>query len=169
MTRTPAPIAAGVAGALVLSLAGARFTRDPLVLGRLTILGGALGQLALYDLRERRIPNRIVLPATALCAALSLADGIHPSTSLLVAAVLVVLALASSLAWPAALGMGDVKLALLLLCALGGLASAALLLTLELYALLALFLLIRRGRAAFHTTLPLAPITVAGCLIALLI
>jgi leader peptidase (prepilin peptidase)/N-methyltransferase len=162
-------MAASGAGALALPLAAARLGLDPVAVARLAILGAALGQLALHDLRERRIPNRIVLPATLICAALSLADGLYARTSLLVAAGLVVLLLTISLASPAALGMGDVKLALLLLCALGGLASTALLLTLQLYALVALLLLIRRGRAALGGTLPLAPITAAGCLIALLL
>ncbi len=169
MTRGAAFLAASAAGALALPIAAARLTSDPLTVTRMAILGAALGPLALYDVRERRIPNKIVLPVTGICAALTLADGLHPSTSLLVAIVLVVLLLAVSLATPAALGMGDVKLALLLLGALGGRASTALLLTLELYALFALFLLIRRGRAAFHSTLPLAPITAAGCVIALLL
>jgi leader peptidase (prepilin peptidase)/N-methyltransferase len=121
-------------------------------------------------MRERRVPNRIVLPATAICAALSIAEWPQAKTSnLLVAAGLVVILLAVSLAKPAVLGMGDVKLALLLLAALGGLASAALLITLELYALLAILLLIRRGRRALGSTLPLAPIAAVGCILALLL
>jgi len=169
MTRALTPVPAGAAGALALGLAATRLTLDPFVLARLAILGATLGQLTLYDMRERRIPNRIVLPATATCAALTLADGLDANTSLLAAALLVVLALAVSLARPAALGMGDVKLALLILCALNGLASTALLLTLELYALIAVLLLLHRGRSALGASLPLAPITAASCLIALLL
>ncbi len=169
MTRPFAPIIAGVAGALALAFAAARLGLDPLAVARLAVLGAALGALALFDLNQRRIPNKIVLPASVLCAALSLADGVHPDTSLLLAGVLVLLALTVSLASPATLGMGDVKLALLILCALGGLATTALLLTFELYALTALLLLVRRGRAVLHSTLPLAPLTAAGCLIALLL
>jgi leader peptidase (prepilin peptidase)/N-methyltransferase len=157
------------AGAAILLTAGARDAPGPLVLARLAVLGGALGPLALHDAREHRIPNAIVLPAAAMCAALSLAEGIPASAGLYLGAMLVVLLLLVSLAAPAVLGMGDVKLALLILCALDGFASFALLMSLELYALVALFLLIRRGRAAFHTTLPLAPITAAGCLIVLLL
>lgn len=168
ITRTPAP-AAGATGALLLTLAAARFTPDPLVLVRLAVLGGALGSLALYDLRERRIPNRIVLPAAIICAALSLAAGIHPSTGLLAAGGLVVALLAVSLAAPATLGMGDVKLALLILCALGSLATTALILSFELYALAGVLLLARQGRSVLGSTLPLAPLTAAGCVIALLL
>jgi len=169
MSKHAPALAASAGGSLAIPLAAARLGLDALTIARLAILGAALGQLALYDLRERRIPNRIVLPATAICAALSVGDGLHATTSLLVASGLVVLLLAVSLASPATLGMGDVKLALLLLCALGGLATTALLLTLQLYALVALLLLIGRGRAALGSTLPLAPITAAGCLIALLL
>jgi leader peptidase (prepilin peptidase) / N-methyltransferase len=167
-TRTPAA-AAGAAGALLLTLAAARFTPDLLVLARLAVLGAALGPITVYDLRERRIPNRIVLPATIICAALSLAAGIHPSTGLLAAGGLVAALLTVSLAAPAALGMGDVKLALLILCALGSLATAALLLTFELYALAAVLLLARQGRSVLGSTLPLAPLTAVGCVIALLV
>lgn len=169
MTRQTTSLAASTAGAIALPLAATRLALDPLALARLALLGATLAQLALHDLTERCIPNKIVLPATVLCAALSLADGVRLDTSLLLASVLVVLALAISLASPATLGMGDVKLALLLLCALGSLASTALLVTLELYALIALVVFARRGRAALHSTLPLAPITAAGCLIALLL
>ncbi len=88
---------------------------------------------------------------------------------LYVGAVLVALLLAVSLAAPAMLGMGDVKLALLILCALDAFAPLALLITLELYALIALYLLSRRGRAALKISLPLAPITAAACLIVLLL
>jgi leader peptidase (prepilin peptidase)/N-methyltransferase len=166
--RTPAT-AAGAGGALLLTLAAVRFTHDPLVLIRHAVLGAALGALAIYDLRERRIPNRVVLPAALICAALSLAAGIHPSTGLLAAGGLVAVLLAVSLAAPATLGMGDVKLALLILCALGSLTTAALLLTLELYALAAVLLLARHGRAALNRTLPLAPLIATSCVLALLL
>lgn len=155
-----------IAGASILLAASARVTLGPLVLARLAILGGALGLLALHDVHEHRIPNRIVLPAAGTCAALSLAEGIHRSAGLYAAAALVAVLLAVSLAAPAMLGMGDVKLALLILCALDGFAMLALLIAaLELYALTAAALLIRHGRSALGTSLPLAPIIAASCLI----
>lgn len=156
-------------GVVTLFTAGARFGVGALALARLAVLGGSLGLLTLHDVREHRIPNRIVLSAATLCAALSLAEGVHTSTGLYVGAALVGLLLAVSLAVPTALGMGDVKLALLILCALDALASLALLIALELYALAAVVLLLRRGRAALGTSLPLAPITAAGCLITVLL
>lgn len=149
--------------------AGARFTLPPLAVARLLVLGGALGLLAFHDIREHRIPNRIVLPAAAVCAALSLAEGIRPGTGLYVSAALVALLLTVSLVAPTMLGMGDVKLALLILCAMDALAALALLASLELYVLAGFTLLISRGRSALGAHLPLAPIVAAGCLITVLL
>jgi leader peptidase (prepilin peptidase)/N-methyltransferase len=156
-------------GAVALLAAGSRLTHAPLTMARLLVLGGALGVLVLYDIREHRIPNRIVLPAATVCAVLSLAEGVHANTQLLTGAGLVLGLLCVSLAAPAVLGMGDVKLALLIVCALDAFAVLALALTLEVYMMVALVLLFERGRAALKISLPLAPITAAGCLIALLL
>jgi prepilin signal peptidase PulO-like enzyme (type II secretory pathway) len=109
-----------------------------------------------------------VLPAAAACAAFSLLDGVQLGT-LLTGGALIVLLLAVSLAPPAALGMGDVKLALLILCGLDGAAPRALILAIERYASIAVLLIIRRGRAAFRIALPLAPFMAAGSLLALLL
>jgi Flp pilus assembly protein protease CpaA len=98
----------------------------PLTAARLLILGGTLGVLALHDLRGRRISNRIVLPAACVCAALSLAEGASASAQLLSGAGVVLGLLGVSLAKPAVLGMGDVKLALLIVCTLDTFAVLAL-------------------------------------------
>ena len=166
--RRAAVMCAGT-GAVILPAAGASLVSGPLGLARLLVLGGALGLLVPYDLREHRIPNRIVLPAACVCAALSLAEGVQQGAGLYLGATLVAALFAVSLAAPAALGMGDAKLALLILCALGGLASLALLIAVELYCLAGVALLIRHGRAAFKITLPLAPVIAAGCLITVLL
>lgn len=157
-----------VTGAVTLLAAGATLAAGSLLLARLAILGGALGVLVLSDLREHRIPNRVVLPALAACIVLSLAEGIHPSTGFYLGAVFVALMFAVALATPAVLGIGDVKLALLILCALGGSASLALLIAFELYCVIGVALLIHRGRAALGTALPLAPMIAASCLITVL-
>jgi hypothetical protein len=69
MTTTSKALAASTVGALILPLAVLRVGLGTLEAAKLAILGAALGQLAVYDLLERRIPNRIVLPAAAACAA----------------------------------------------------------------------------------------------------
>lgn len=164
----PSPAISATIGALAFLVVGAELGFDVIVLVRLVILGGALGQIVGYDLRERRIPNRIVLPATVACAALSLIDGVRLS-SLVGGGVLIVLLFAASLLRPAWLGMGDVKLALLILCGLHGATLLAVMLTVELAVVVALLFAIRRGREALRLALPLAPFMAAGSLLALLI
>ncbi|MHB8243634.1 MAG: prepilin peptidase [Solirubrobacteraceae bacterium] len=160
-------VVSSAAGALVLFAAGTSLGRGALALAQLAVLGAALGQLVPYDLREHRIPNRIVLPAAVICAVLSILDRVLVR-NLIPGAVLLAVLLCVSLVRPAWLGMGDVKLALLLLCALDSATPRALMLTMELYALIAALLIIRRGRAAFRVALPLAPFMAAGSLLVLL-
>jgi hypothetical protein len=73
MTLIVLPMAA--AGALAFPLAGLAGGAGSLSLARLAILGGAVGAVVAYDLREHRIPNRIVLPAIMACAALFVGGG----------------------------------------------------------------------------------------------
>ena len=162
---TRALIAATIGGATFASV-GVLSDVGQLALARLTVLGAALASAALFDLTERRIPNRIVLPAAATCAALTLAAGAPLSILAGLATILALLIV--SLGWPAALGMGDVKLALLLVLGLDGDALRALALGLVLAALAGSALLIRRGRAAWRTSLPMAPFLVVGALLAVI-
>jgi leader peptidase (prepilin peptidase)/N-methyltransferase len=156
-----------VAGCATFAGAALLATTSPLTLARLALLGGALAAAALYDLTQRRIPNRIVLPAATACAALTLAAG--APLSLLSGLTTVLLLLVVSLSWPAALGMGDVKLALLLVLGLDGSALRALALGLALAALAGCALVARHGRTALRTSLPLAPFIAAGALVAVVV
>jgi leader peptidase (prepilin peptidase) / N-methyltransferase len=81
----------------------------------------------------------------------------------------VLLLLVVSLRWPAALGMGDVKLALLLVLGLDGSALRALALGLALAALAGCALVARHGRTALRASLPLAPFIAAGALVAVVV
>lgn len=153
-------------GAAAFAAAGLAGGAGALVLARLALLGGALAATAIFDLAQRRIPNRIVLPASAACGALTLA---HGSVSGLAAAGAVVLVLTVlALARPEALGMGDVKLALLIACGLDGKAATALILGLALAAVGGLALTARHRRRALNRALPLAPFLTLGATVALL-
>jgi leader peptidase (prepilin peptidase)/N-methyltransferase len=160
-------IAVTIMGALAFLTLGASLALPALTLARFAILGGALGLLIVYDVREHRIPNRIVLPAAGACAVLSLVSGIQVG-HLLTGVVLFLALLVIALAVPRALGMGDVKLVLLLLCGLDGSTPRAVIFGIALLALLAAPVVIRRGRAALNSALPLAPFLAAGSLLALL-
>jgi leader peptidase (prepilin peptidase) / N-methyltransferase len=160
---TTRALIATTAGAAIFASGGVLAHAGPLALARLTVLGSALASAALYDLAQRRIPNRIVLPAAAGCAALTLAAGAPLSLLAGLATILVLLIV--SLRWPAALGMGDVKLALLLVLGLDGDALRALALGLILAALAGVALVIRHGRTAWRTSLPMAPFLAVGALL----
>jgi len=156
------PIAAAVGTATFVS-AGLAADADVLVLARLAIVGGALAACALHDLVRRRIPNRIVVPAAVACAVLTLAARL-PLT-LIAAFGTVLLLLVVSLRWPAALGMGDVKLALLLVLGLDGGALRALALGLAFTALAGLVRVTWDGAIAWRASLPLAPFLAVGALV----
>jgi leader peptidase (prepilin peptidase)/N-methyltransferase len=153
------------AGAIALPLAGAG--TDPVGLARLAMCGAALGAIASIDLAEHRAPNRIVLPTAAACAALSAVGGVSVAALLGGVAIGGVLLLIA-LAWPAALGMGDVKLALLIVLSLDGDALRALTAGLLLAAVAGVVVIARHGRAAGRRALPLAPFLAIGSLLALL-
>lgn len=152
-------------GACAFLLAGGG--GDALTLTRLGICGAALASVTATDLAEHRVPNGLVLPATLVCAGLSIAAGTSTNGLLTSAAVVVALALVS-LASPAALGMGDVKLALLVLAGLDGSAWRALAIGIALAALAGVAVIAREGRSAGQRSLPLAPFIATGSLLAVL-
>jgi len=164
---TKRALIAATGGSVSFASAGLLAGASPLALARLAVLGGALAAAALYDLAQRRIPNRLVVPAAGACAALTLATG--APLSLLAGLATVLLLLVVSLRWPAALGMGDVKLALLLVLGLDGSALRALSLGLALAALAGCALVARHGRTALRASLPLAPFIAAGALVAVVV
>jgi leader peptidase (prepilin peptidase) / N-methyltransferase len=161
------PLVAGAVGALAFLLTGIATSAGASGLARLSICGAALAGAAATDLTERRIPNRLVLPATVACAVLSVAAG-APLSGLLAGLALATLFLSLSLLRPEALGMGDVKLALLVIFGLDGSAARALLLGLALAAAAGLLLVLHSGRPAGQTALPLAPFLATGALLSLL-
>jgi leader peptidase (prepilin peptidase)/N-methyltransferase len=158
---------AAAAGAASFALCAVVLHLSPLMLVRLTLLGTALGAVVESDVFERRIPNRIVVPAAVACTAAWASSGIA-LFALIEGLVLVGVLLGVSLARPEALGMGDVKLALLLVFGLDGRGLVALFVAFALAAGFGLLLLVRFGRAAASRKLPLAPFFVAGALIALI-
>ena len=160
-------IAAAIAGITVFALAAVLLRQPPLAVVRLVILGAALGAVVETDLVTRRIPNRIVMPVAVACAAILVASDVA-MLSLVEGLALVAGLLVLALTRPEAFGMGDVKLALLLVLGLDGRAALALLIALALAASFGLLLFARFGREAGTRALPLAPFFAAGALLALI-
>jgi leader peptidase (prepilin peptidase)/N-methyltransferase len=159
---------AATVGALIFVAASMRLDAAGTELARFLILGAALGAVAAIDLAQHRIPNRIVVPASLACAGLLAAEGIHPER-LLAGFGLVALMFGLSLGWPASFGMGDVKLALLLVLGLGEVATQALVLGLVLAAAFGAVLMLRHGRSASMRSLPLAPFLSGGAAVVVLL
>jgi leader peptidase (prepilin peptidase) / N-methyltransferase len=127
---------------------------------------GALVVVTATDLERRVVPNRVVLPA--FVAVLALNTIAHPSPEwalgALGAAGFLFLAV---LAYPGGMGMGDVKLALLIGAMLGRTTPVGLMLGLLFALIPSIVLLARHGASARRLAIPFAPFLAAGTLVAL--
>jgi leader peptidase (prepilin peptidase) / N-methyltransferase len=127
---------------------------------------GALVAITATDIERRIVPNRIVLPAAAVVLALQVAwhPGIEWPAAGLGAALFLFLA---ALAYPAGMGMGDVKLALLLGVAVGRVVPVALMLGTLSALVPSAVLFARHGSAARKIAIPFAPFLALGGVVAL--
>jgi leader peptidase (prepilin peptidase) / N-methyltransferase len=127
-----------------------------------------LAVLAVKDVEERRIPNVVVLPATAivLAAVAALHSG-RALEAILAGAAASAFLLLPSLFARGSVGMGDVKLALLLGVALGKGVAAALLLGCLAASIVGVVLIARHGAAARKTAVPFAPFLALGAVTAI--
>jgi leader peptidase (prepilin peptidase)/N-methyltransferase len=118
------------------------------------------------DLTHRIIPNRIVLPAAAviLVAQTALEPSPQWTLGLLGAGGFLFVAV---LAYPAGMGMGDVKLALVMGAALGKTVPVALMLGMLAALVPAVILLARHGSAARKMGIPFGPFLALGSVVAL--
>jgi leader peptidase (prepilin peptidase) / N-methyltransferase len=134
------------------------------------LLALVLVAVSVVDLEERRIPNRIVLPATAamLLGQLALNPGRSPEFFLASIGAALFLFL-PRVAHPAGLGLGDVKLALLLGAALGRAVIPAMTLAVFALFLFAVAILITRGATARRTGIPFGPFLALGALVVLFV
>lgn len=130
----------------------------------------ALVWVAAIDLETRLLPNRIVLPGTAVVLAGTFVLGTHAFVEHTLAALAAgAFLFAAAAIRPRDLGMGDAKLALLLGALLGSAVLDALLIGFCLVAAAGLVLLALEGRPALKRHLPLGPFLAAGALATLLL
>ncbi|MCU1606732.1 MAG: Peptidase prepilin type [Modestobacter sp.] len=166
-----------MAGGLLVGLLVLRFGLTPQLAAWLWFaLIGLL--LAVVDLREKLLPNRVLVPGTAITALLLAVVAAVEGTwadlvrALIAAAVSFAVLLAMAVAAPAGLGMGDAKLAGLLGLVLGWLGWPSVLFGFLLgfvaQAVVGLTLMALR-RAGRRTELPFGPALLAGALVAALL
>jgi leader peptidase (prepilin peptidase)/N-methyltransferase len=124
--------------------------------------------LSAIDAERKILPDRIVLPSTAIVLAANMA--LHPDSTLewvlagLGASLFLFVAL---LVYPAGMGMGDVKLALLLGFMLGWSVAVAMMVGMLAAMGLAIVLLVRYGARARKMAIPFGPFLAFGALVAL--
>jgi leader peptidase (prepilin peptidase) / N-methyltransferase len=122
--------------------------------------------ISAIDLEHRIIPNRIVVPSTAvvLVAQTLRAPSVEWPLAALAASLFLLVA---AVAYPRGMGMGDVKLALLLGAMLGRTVAVALMVGLVAALAPALVLLAKHGRGARGIGIPFAPFLALGAIAAL--
>ena len=185
-----APLAANAAVAADRPSARSReMTRPPMVVVPIAVAIGALGLatfppsveaviqafvvgtlvlLAAIDIQHGIIPNRIVLPAFGLVLVAQLAFYPQHALEWLLSALLAGLALLlPRLVRSSWMGMGDVKLMLLIGAGLGWQVAGATMLAFLCVFPVALVLLLRGGAAARKATIPFGPFLALGALIVL--
>ncbi len=118
------------------------------------------------DIEHRIIPNRIVLPATVVVLAANTAR--DPSPQWIIAGLAASgFLLAAALAYPAGMGMGDVKLALLMGVALGKTVPVALIVGMLAAMIPGIVLFARHGKKARKMGIPFGPFLALGSVVAL--
>ena len=126
----------------------------------------ALVAVSATDLEHRIIPNRVVLPAAVVVLVANTA--VHPSPRFAIAALGASgFLLAAALAYPGGMGMGDVKLALLMGAALGKTVPVALMVGMAATLVPSVVLLARHGKAARKMGIPFGPFLALGSVVAL--
>ena len=122
--------------------------------------------VSVTDIERRVIPNRIVVPAAAIV--LVAQTVLHPSPEWLIAGFGASLfLLLAALAYPRGMGMGDVKLALLLGFALGQTVPVAMMIGMLSALVPSAVLLARHGAAARKMRIPFGPFLAFGGVVGL--
>jgi leader peptidase (prepilin peptidase)/N-methyltransferase len=122
--------------------------------------------ISAIDLTHRIVPNRIVLPGALVVLVAQTA--LEPSPEWLLGALGASgFLFVAALAYPAGMGMGDVKLALLLGAMLGRLVGVGLMIGMLAALVPSVVLLARHGSAARKMGIPFAPFLAFGAIVAL--
>lgn len=122
--------------------------------------------ISAIDFEHHIIPNRIVVPAAALVLVANTA--LHPSPRWALGALGAAgFLFAAALAYPAGMGMGDVKLALLMGAALGKTVGVALMAGMLAAMVPSLVLMARHGTKARKMKIPFGPFLAIGAVVAL--
>jgi leader peptidase (prepilin peptidase)/N-methyltransferase len=118
------------------------------------------------DLSHRIVPNVVVVPAAVVVLVLMTAGTLSPEWAIGAVGASGFL-LVAALAYPGGMGMGDVKLALLMGAALGRVVPVALFLGMLFAIVPSIVLFVRHGARARKMAIPFAPFLALGTVVAL--
>jgi leader peptidase (prepilin peptidase)/N-methyltransferase len=169
---THVELPAAASAALVAAGVSAGFARFGVTWEGLLVAAtlGVLAVLTVVDLRERRLPNRIVLPSAAVAVVAHSLILPEYAVEWVVCALMAALALfIPALINPKGIGLGDVKLMLLLGAVLGTDVLDGLVLGLVSIVPYCAYLFIRHGSAARGMTFPLGPFLAFGAALVLML
>ena len=129
-----------------------------------------LAAITLTDLEQRMIPNKILIAGAVLCVAIAAPTdpGGLPERAIAAAAAGGLLFLVA-LAYPAGMGLGDVKLAATMGLFLGRAVAPAILVALLAGSLVGLALIARHGAGARKMAIPFGPFLALGGVVGLLV
>jgi leader peptidase (prepilin peptidase)/N-methyltransferase len=128
-----------------------------------------LAIVTLTDLERRIIPNKVLIVGAVLCLAIALpTDPAGVPERLIAAAAAGGLFFLAALAYPAGMGLGDVKLAATMGLFLGRAVGPAILIALLAGSLVGVVLLLRHGSKARKMAIPFGPFLALGGVAALL-
>ena len=162
------PLVEALTAAVFVAVAGVRGVDPELALE--LPFAAMLIAVAGIDLEHRIIPNKILVPAAVwgIAGAALLRTGDLPELLIAGAAAFVVLLLAA-LAYPAGMGMGDVKLVGVMGLFLGYAVAPAMFIAFIAGSLVGVGMLMRHGSKARKMGVPFGPFLALGGLIALLV
>jgi prepilin signal peptidase PulO-like enzyme (type II secretory pathway) len=165
----PGKVAVLAVGAIVVALCFLHFGLSGRGLVG-ALFAAVLVYLAAFDLQHRLIPNRVVLPAAVIVLAAQIVLYPNHSVEWLAAAVCTAgFFFLTLLVYPPGLGMGDVKLALLLGAALGTNVVGAVLVGAVAAAIFGGVLVLRGGAQARKMAIAFGPFLALGGIVALLL
>ena len=161
------PLVEAVTAALFVVL-GIKFGREAALWPALA-MAVVLVAAAATDLEERIIPNRLMAAGAVLALVLwTIADPGRLPENLIAGAAAGGFLLAAAIAYPAGMGMGDVKLAAVMGLFLGKLVGPALFIGFAAGALVGIAIMAARGAEARKQGVPFAPFLALGGVLALL-
>jgi leader peptidase (prepilin peptidase) / N-methyltransferase len=155
------PIVEALTGALFAAVALRSGTSAQVWPG--LVLMTLLVTVSAIDIEHRIVPNRLLLPAAVAALALwALADPGRIPENLIAAAAAGGFLLAAAVAYPAGMGMGDVKLAAVMGLYLGRAVAPALLVAFGAGALVGVGVIAVKGSAGRKQAIPFAPFLALG-------